>query len=134
MTRCLSHLASTGLVAGAMATVPIGVGIGQIIKPPGFLAPTVQARGAVGRLRSALVAANPTGPALALIAQRAAAASDSDEGDEADESPGEAKPVDDTGDGSGDEEAAAGFGGVEQFGPDLTRDEEEAAIEGGWSD
>ena len=130
MTRCLSHLASTGLVAGAMATLPVGLGIGQSIKSPGFLTPAVQVRGTAGRLRSAMVAANDAWPALAIVAQRAAAAAESDKQDAAENDPDEAKPVE----GSGKEEPAGGFGDVEQIGPDLTRDEEEAAIEGGWGD
>lgn len=133
MTRCLSHLASTGLVAGAMATVPIGAGMGQIIKPPSYLVSTVQVRGAAVRLRAAMIAANDTGPVLALVAQRAAAAPDSDEANQAEDRPDEEKPGEDGGDKPG-VEAAGGFGGVEQIGPDLTRGEEEAAIEGGWGD
>ena len=134
MTRCLSHRASTGLVAGAMATLPVGVGMGQNIKSPSFFSPTVQVRSAAARLRTAMIAANDTGPALALVAQRAAATSDSDEGDQAEDRPDEAKPGEDGEDSPNGAEAAGGFGGVEQIGPDLTHDEEEAAIEGGWGD
>ena len=117
-----------------MATVPIGVGMGQNIKSPSFLAPTVQVRGAAGRLRSAMIAANDTGPVLALVAQGTAAPPDSDEADQAEDRPHEEKPGEPGGDGSSGAEAAGGFGGVEQVGPDLTRGEEEAAIEGGWGD
>ena len=117
-----------------MATVPLGAGMGQFIAPSGFLAPTVQIRGAAGRLRSARVAANEIRPALAFVAQRAPANSNSDENSETEETPDRAKSGKDAEHGAAGEASARKFGGVEQVGPDLTREEEEAAIEGGWGD